>query len=226
MFRRGLHKKFPIFFSYLLFEFSRFAFLFFLHDIKISPASYTNIDLFFRIGSIALRFGILQEALEASLGQNMPLRRAMARVMNWATFFLVAVASIFIVSLYYSILNHRTFVAYVIVQALNTAQCGLLALVFAWHRFLGLRMSPMVFGILFGMGLAIGAEPLIMALKDTFGIPGSTITDLAQFAAFHIAAVSWLYFAQVREKVSWATETSALPDLRQWAADMGRIAQL
>jgi hypothetical protein len=225
MFRRRLHRDFPIFFSYLLFEFLQFCILFTMYSLHAPGSAYVRIDIFGRTGSIALHFGILQEMFEAPVAHSVPLRRAMARTLRWLTAFLVALALLFIGSLYYSILSHRVFQAYVIIEALNIAQCGLLVLVFLWHRFLGLRMSPFVFGIALGMGLVAGFEPLRQALNDSLGAQNPRFVDILQMAIYHCAVLIWLYFAQAREKITWDSK-AALPDLREQAAELGRIVHL
>ena len=224
MLRRGLHKKFPIFFSYLLFDFLQFCVLFTIYR-RDAWASYATVDILGRSGDIALRFGILQEMFESPLAHSVPLRRAMARTVNWVTFSLVLLSSMFIGSIYYNGFGHGLLQAYVTTEALNTAQCGLLVLVFLWHRFLGLRMSPFVFGIAVGMGLASSLEPSIHAWKDSVG-QNSSVPDFVQMAIYHGAVLIWLYFAQVREKIAPDANAVSLSPAREWAADLGRVIHL
>jgi len=230
MFRRRLHKDFPIFFSYLIFEFLQFCALFAMYSLKPSASWYASvypkIDIFGRIGSVALHFGILRELFEVPLMHSVPLRKAMGRVLNWVTACLVVLASLFIGSLYYSILSQRALQAYVIIEALNTAQCGLLVLVFLWHRFLGLRMSPLAFGIALGMGLVSGLGPLMQALNDSLGARNSSIASLMEMATYHGAVLIWLYFAQVREKTSSSSKTAPVLHYHEGAAELGRIVHL
>jgi len=232
MLRRKLHKEFPLFFFYLLFDFLQFCFLFTVHFLftthwlAISASTYGKIDIFSRAGDIALHFGILQELFESPLAHNAPLRRTMGRILNGVTVFIVVLASVFIGSLYYSSLGHRLLPAYVMIEALNTAQCGLLALVFLWHRFLGLRMSPFVFGIALGIGLVWGLEPVIQSWKDSLAARNSVIPDFVQMAAYHCAVLIWLYFAWAREKVEATPKADFLLHAREWAADLGRVIHL
>lgn len=230
MLRRRLHKEFPIFFCYLLFEFLQFCFLFTVHFlftthwVAISASTYGKIDIFGRAGDIALHFGILQELFESPLAHNAPLRRTMGRILNGVTVFIVVLASLFIGSLYYSSsFGHRLVPAYVMIEALNTAQCGLLALVFLWHRFLGLKMSPLVFGIAVGIGLVWGLEPVIQSWKDSLAAGNSIIPDLVQMTVYHCAVLIWLYFASAREKTETNSNAVSLLHAREWAADLGRV---
>jgi hypothetical protein len=226
MVRKGLQRDFPIFFSYLLYEFLQFCLLFAMHIWRPSLSTYLEVDVIGRAGSIALRFGIIQEMFESPFTHSFSLRRGMARTLNWVTVVLVVIAAVFAGSVYYPILAPRAFQAYVTAEALNTAQCGLLVLIFLWYRFLGLRMSPFVFGVGLGIGLAAGLDPLILALKDAVSAQNSKIPDFLQLAIYHCAVLVWLYFAQAREKFEAIGTPSPLLHIREWTADLGRIAPL
>lgn len=226
MVRKRLYKDFPIFFFYLIFEFLQFCLLYGLATWKVSVPTYQNLDMLGRAGSIALRFGILQEMFEAPVAHCAALRKTVSRILNRATAVLVALALLFMFSLSYRNLGHRALPPYVISQTLDTAQCGLLALVFFWHRFLAMRMSPFVFGIALGMGLVAGFGPLMHALKYSLSEQNATIPDFLQMAIYHIAVVLWLYFALAQETFDQSARTDGLPHLLGWAADLERRSDL
>ena len=228
MFRKGLLKEFPIFFSYLLFEFLQFSVLcaIYFHLLKISPGLYSKIDLCGRVGSTVLHFGILQELFESPVTHNASLRQTTARMLKWVTGSLVVLASAFIAFQYYNSLGHRLLPPYASLEALNIAQCLLLVLVFLWYRFLDLRMPTFVFGIALGLGLTASLDPLIEAWKDSAAMGSSLVPDFLQMAAYHCSVVLWLYFALAREKVTSQSGTSSLLEIREAAADMGRIVRL
>jgi hypothetical protein len=226
MVRRGLHKDFPIFFSYLFFGFLQFCLLFTMY-YRGAPASwYVTADMICRGSDIALRFGILHEMFESPLVHSVELHGTMARTLRWVTVSLVMLASVFIGSIYYNSLGHRLLEAYVTAEGMNVAQCGLLVLVFLWHQFLGFRMSPFVFGIAVGMGLVSSLEPVIHAWKDSLVAQNSSVPDFLQMATYHCAVLIWLYFAQAREKIQANTKTAFLLNAREWAADLGRVIHL
>jgi hypothetical protein len=225
IFRRGLNKEVPVFFYYLLFECLQFCVLFTMYALATPVRAYVMVDLLCRAGSIAFRFGILQEMFEAPVAHSAQLRRAVARVLNGATAVIVVVAFMFVGSLFYSLFGHETLQAYMMIEGLNTAQCGLLALVFLWHRFLGLRMSPCTFGIALGMGLIAGVEPVMHVLKNSVTQQNWATVDILQMAAYHVAVLIWLYYAQVREKVA-VDSHAGLPGLREQAAELGRVVHL
>ncbi len=225
MLRKKLYKDFPIFFTYLLFEFVQFCVLFTMLTRNAPLSLYVKIDLFDRAGDIALRFGILQELFGAPLAHNFPMRWKVSRILNSLTVVLVVLAAVSIGSLYSSIFGFRFPQAYTVVGVLNTAQCGVLVLVFLWHRFLGLRMSSFTFGIAAGMGLVVGFEPFMQVLKTMVAVQHGRLVTIVSMAVYHIAVLAWLYFALAREEVT-ADADAALAQLVEHAADIGRIARL
>jgi hypothetical protein len=223
MFRKGRHKDFPVFFSYLLFEFVQFSAIFTMWCLKAPHPMWVTTDLSFRAGSIAFRFGIIQEMFESPLANSIPLRRTMARMLNWMTALLVVMAVVFIGSLYSSIPNYGLLKNYVPIEALNTAQFAMIVCVFLWHRFLGVRMSRCVFGMALGIGLVVGFEPLMHAW-----VAGQNLInrDSLQMAIFHVAVLGWLYFVLGRETVASNFNAAQLAHVRDWATGVGRIFQV
>ncbi len=224
MIRKGLHKSYPIFFSYILLEFSQFVLLFSTYILHDHNPIYTKMDMIGRLASVALRFAMVQELLEASLADDVALRRKLSWALNGVGVVLIILAVGFIGPLYYSILSNRVQETQVIIQALNMAQCGLLVLVFLWHKFLGLQMAPFVFGVAIGMGLVTGSEPLRKALTDDLGIRYAGYLNLAQMGIYHISVLIWLYYALARERSAVGRE-SPLAQLREQTTEIGRILQ-
>lgn len=191
MFRKSLHREFPIFFSAVIYEFLTFAILFITR--LNAPLWYTKVDFYTRAGSTAFHFGILQELFEAPLLHNAALRRTSARILRWVTGSLIVLALVFIGLEYYNSQGHRLFPPFATLEAMGIAQCFVLVLVFLWHRFLGLRMSDFAFGIAAGVGLTAALELLIAAWKDLVG--PSRAGDYLQMGIYHCTVLIWLYYA-------------------------------
>jgi hypothetical protein len=227
MVRLRRHRDFPVFFSYLLFEVLQFCVLFSLSrlhamgHLELRASTYVEIDLLGRAGSIAFRFAMIQEMLEASVPYGVPLRKAVARLLRCAAAVLALLALVFEGSVYSWSVREMVVPAYAITQTLNILQSGLLVFVFLWHRFLGLRMQHFVVGIALGMGLVSGLEPLLHALKDWRAVDSRTV-DLLQMGVYHVAVLIWLYFARVREAITADSALVSFPDARDWAVELGR----
>jgi hypothetical protein len=218
------HREFPVFFSYLLFEILQFCILFAMSRrlVSVSVPTYLEIDLLGRAGSIAFRFGIIQEMLEAPVAHCAPLRRTIARMLRCAAAVLALLALVFIGSVYSWNLREMIIPAYAINQTLNILQCSLLAFVFLWHRYLGLKMQKLVVGIALGMGLVAGLEPLLHALENSRAVEPQ-LFNLLRMGAYHVSALIWLYFASVRQEVPSDPAVASFPDARKWAGELERI---
>jgi len=228
MLRNRRHREFPVFFSYLLFEILQFCILFAMSrlfamsHLRWQLSLYLEVDLLGRAGSIAFRFGMIQEMLQAPVAHCAPLRRTVARMLRCAAAVLALLAAVFIGSVYSWNFREMIVPAYAINQTLNILQCGLLAFVFLWHRYLGLKMQDFVVGIALGMGLVAGLEPLLHALKDSLAVDSQAV-DLLQMGAYHVSVLIWLYFARVPDKVTSDSAVASFPDAHKWVGELERI---
>lgn len=224
MFCRKLHKQYPIFFSYLLFELCLFCILFTMVRLKVPVGLYLKADFVDRVGCAALSFGIVQELFAAARIGPGPLQKQMERILRWVTLALIALGLAFIWALCYSRLNPGRFSEYWIIGALRGAQCGLVLLVFLWHRFLGVRMPPMSFGIALGLGFMAAVDLFVLASK-TFLLSGNgTILDILDMGAYHVAVLFWLYFAFARESMA-LDPPAPLSQLREYVTDMESVVR-
>jgi hypothetical protein len=227
MFRTQRYRDFPVFFGYLLFEVFQFCVLFAMIRLtSVSASTYQQADMLGRAGSIAFRFGIIQEILEAPVIQSPSLLRTTGWMLKGAAACLALLAVLFIGSIYSWDVRGMIFPAYAVKHTLNIVQCGLIVLVFFWHRFLRLKMEHFVLGIALGMGLVAGLEPLLDALKD-FRTFSPQVVDLLQMGAYHVATLIWLAFASVPERYtsspSVPASVASVQDARRWATEMGRL---
>ncbi len=223
MVRTWRHKDYPIFFSYLLFEILQFCILFAMSRMDSVPGSiYQPIDLFFRAGSIAFRFAIIQEMLEASVARSPSLRKTMAWILRCSAAVLGMLAIAFIGSVYSWSVSRMIVPAYAVNQTFNILQCGLLALVFLWHRFLGLKMRHFSVGIALGMAWVAGLEPLMDTMRN-FRVAAPQFVDLLEMGAYHISVALWLYFAQAKAESPSSFVVASFSDARKWALELGRF---
>jgi len=224
MYRRGQHKAFPIFLGYVFYQFLQSCFLLAVYLLKAPEVIYREAHLFGTAIETAFQFGVLQELFTPSVATGAPLRRGNARMLNWVAAGLVFVATFFVAALYYSKFDRPMVHTYLIVESINAAQCALIVLAFLWYRFLGLRMSPMAFGIAVGIGLETGADPLVVILKNSVSPASYPRVDILQMAIYHIAVLVWVYYAWVREKVP-SESNAGLPQWTEQAHELERIVR-
>jgi hypothetical protein len=225
MFRRRLYTDFPIFFSYVIFEFLQFCVLFGIYCHGGPAKLYARIDILCRAGDVALRFGILRELFEGSLAGSAALRRSLEKLRVGLTTLFVVFASALVGMFCLRIIDHWTVQSYWIIESLNAAQCGLLVLVFIWYRFLGHRMSRFSFGIALGFALVLGVELLVWTmcgLAQKYWVAA----DFLHMGIYHAAVLLWLYCAYVPARSPSALEDIPIRQMREWIADLRRTPQL
>ena len=223
MFWRRRHRDFPLFFAYLLFEIFQFCVLFAMGQLtSVSVATYREVDLLGRAGSIAFRFAIIQEILEASVAHSPSLRRTTAWMLKCATAFLALLAALFIGAAYSWNVSEMIFPVYAVKHTFDIVQCGLLGLVFLWYRFLHLKMQDFVIGITLGVGLVAGLDPLLDALKD-FQILNPQAVDFLQMGVYHVSVLIWLGFAIRQERVIPAADDDSVLNARKLAVELGKV---
>jgi hypothetical protein len=206
LWRRKLHKQFPVFFLFLLVQVANFAALF--------PLWFT--------GKHNLYFGLfwLGEAVNAVLGFKViheifldvfrpyhTLKDLGTLLFKWAGVVMLLVAVVVSFS--------NSFDENPLVHALTTLQCsvrvvqlGLILFLLLFSRFLGVSRKQLSFGISLGFGLLAGVELMLMALNSggfvrlkNFNLINMTTYNLAIFVclgyslsrkAVHEAAVNRL----------------------------------
>jgi hypothetical protein len=224
--RNGRYREFPFFFSYVVFEVFQFCLLFVMSRLdSVSLSTYIQTDLFCRTGSLALHFGIIKELFEAPLAHSPGLRKSAAFPLNLASVLFVVLASAFTALLYMGERTAAFVQPYVIEQVVDTAQCGLLVVVFIWHRYLGIWMKNASFGIAVGLGLVTGLNPLLSALRNYIDV-NSGFTNIASAIAFHVSVLIWLYFSLLQEKAAPLPNAHPAIDLHGWNAELARFSQL
>ena len=225
MFRKGLQKDFPVFFTYLLFEILEFGVLFTMLEMKVPGPTQMSVDRLARGGDVALHFGIIQELFESPFANIVPMHWAMRRIFGVLTIVLILLSMVFIAPQYYRIPGYGVLKGYDGIESLNIAQCALLICVYMWHRFLGISMSFCVFGITQGLGLVACSEPLIYALKRAVSAPNSAFVDLAQMAIFQGSVLLWIYYVRARETVDSNIDAAYLLDAREWLSGVEKITR-
>jgi hypothetical protein len=235
MFRKALHRQFPVFFSYLCYEFLQFCVFYpILTRLLILPTwIYLDLDMFFKAGSTAFHFGILQELFESPVKHDDSLRKSSTSILRWVTVALVVMASAFIGFQYYR-QAHLLPRSYASIEALNIAQCFLLVLVFLWHRFLGHKMSTFAFGIALGLGLTAFLEPFFSAWTDSRLMQRAFIPDFLWMGTYHCSVLIWLYYALASDKniprsgegpSRHGSGGGSLIEMRESAAEMERLVR-
>ena len=198
LWRRKLHKQFPVFFVFLLAQVANFAVIF--------P--------FWRTGNYKLYFGLfwLGEAVNAVLGFKViheifldvfrpyhTLKDLGTLLFKWAGVVMLQVSVVvaFSNSFHQSPLVHALTT---LSRSVRIVQLGLILFLLLFSRFLGVSRKQVSFGISLGFGLFAGVD-LMMYVLISGGFVQQAMFNLINMSALCLAIFVWLGYSLSRNAV-------------------------
>jgi hypothetical protein len=216
LWRRGLHKKFPVFFTYLIAEIAIFAACFPLRS------HYNWYFWVYWLGaaiSAVLGFKVIHEIFLDVFRPYHTLKDLGTVIFKWAgvVMLLVSVVVAFSNSLNRDPLVHAVITLH---RSVRLVQFGLILFLLLFSRFLGVSRRQLSFGIALGFGFLAGPELMLLALafggflhKDGF--------TLANLAAYNLSIVIWIGYSLARTE---ARQSAANPlQTQRWEQGLADI---
>jgi hypothetical protein len=198
LWRRKLHKQFPVFFLFLLVQLANFAALF--------PLSFAgNYTLYFGLFWVGeavnavFGFKVIHEIFLDVFRPYHTLKDLGTLLFKWAgvVMMLVAVVVAFSNSFDQSPLVHAITT---LQRSVRVVQVGLIFFLLLFSRFLGVSRKQISFGISLGFGLFAGAELLLYALNSG-GLVQQGNFNLMQMLTYNLSVVIWLGYSLSRQAV-------------------------
>ena len=219
---RKLHRQFPIFFSYIVFQIINFAILFPIHQ-------YGGYDLYFYsywIGAVitlALGFKVIHEIFLDVFRPYHTLKDLGTVLFKWAALVMLLVAVVVAAA---SPADQSPLAQAVatLQRCVKVIQCGLVVFLLLFSRYLGVSWRQQSFGIVLGFGTYACVQLIGNALY-TGGQMNLPLVDMLYPAAYAFAVVTWLGYSLA--KVRSREGTSNLLTSQRWEqslADLQRPA--
>jgi hypothetical protein len=225
MFVRRLHKNFPLFFAYTLWETLEFLLLFFHRSTLVAPTPrvvYGYVFMATLAGSTALRFGIIQEIFNSVFRDYSRLGKLAATSMRWITGLLMVAA---ILSAYYSssTLSDSLMAGVgLLSRSVAIIQAGLLLFLFLFSRMFGLPWRSFAFGIGLGFGILASVDLAVWALRLTdLTVHVKQLLNLLPTGSYHVSVLVWLGYLLAAEKPAGAAAYT-VPEMDQWSGELER----
>jgi hypothetical protein len=223
MFRRRLHRSFPIFFLYTLYETFEFALLFAIRAaVPTQKIVYRDVFIATLAGSTALRFGVIQEVFNNVFHEYPRLETIATISMRWVTGLLLLAA--IVVAVYSSGTTSDNLMAGVALldRSVILIQAGLLLFLFLFSRVFGLSWRSYSFGIALGFGIFASTELAYWAVRliDLT----EHVKDLLDFlptGSYHVSVLIWLGYLLTAEKPVVAG-TYPVPEIDRWSGELER----
>lgn len=227
MVRRGLHRQFPVFFAYTVFEPVEFVGLFVISRLLPHFSSSPVYFVAFSLGTLvesALRFGLIYEVFR-HLFQNYPALKHLAGVVaRWSSiallFGVVALAAVNQTNATDRVLNGL----FLLRRSVNTMQCGVLLCLLLFSSYFRLSWRDPVFGIALGLGVFASVDLTAAAFLTQFMSLGGRFIDFLTMGTYHVCAVLWMFYLLAPERSpQYTLESIPEHNLDTWNQELQRL---
>jgi hypothetical protein len=196
LWRRKLHKQFPVFFTFLLADIVNFCLIApALHNVKL-------YFIFFWLGAAVnavLGFKVIHEVFLDVFRPYHTLKDLGTLLFRWAgvVMLLVSVVVAFSNSLDQGPLIHTVTT---LQRSVRIVQCGLILFLLLFSRFLGVSRKQISFGISLGFGLFAWVD-LMMYAFNSGGLITQKIFNLIDLSTYIVSILIWLGYSLSRKAV-------------------------
>jgi hypothetical protein len=225
MFRRGLHRDYPMFFLYAIWQVVFSPLLFVLdHLPSVSVNQYQFFNTTGDLGCIVLRFAIIYEIFIVLFRPYRALKRLVVVVIGLGLVALLVVSVVVATPGPSAGYWDRSLGALLLLdRAASIVQCGLLIMLFGLTWYFNLSWRSFLFGIAAGFGVFCATRIAISALRAE-----ATQADLSNFVimgSYHGCVLIWTLYLLVPERA--ATQVMSVPavDLESWNQELERLLQ-
>jgi hypothetical protein len=192
LWRRNLHKQFPVFFLFLLVQVANFAVILPLWLSGVYRAYFGFFWLGEAINAV-LGFKVIHEIFIDVFRPYHTLKDLGTLLFKWAgvVMLLVSVVVAFSNSFDQSLLVHAVLT---LQRSVLIVQFGLILFLLLFARFLGVSRKQLGFGISLGFGLFAGVELLLMALNSGGFVKQGNL-NLINMLTYNFAVLAWLAYS-------------------------------
>lgn len=228
LWRRNLHRLFPLFFAYAIYEALQ-AFALYALDVapSIGAETYWKAYWIAVIVEGLLKFAVIGELLRRLLRSRPALTKLSKRLFGCVGASLALLSAV--AAAYTTPHNPHWLVAGALLlqQTVYVVQCGLILFVFLFAAYFKLTWDRLTFGIALGFALVFCQHLATRAVEVSLALPNDgVIFDFLNMATYHIAVLIWCYFVLVPPRKS-STSAVSLPEnnLAIWNRELERLLQ-
>jgi len=229
LWQRGLHKLFPVFVAYTIFEaIEEFT----LYGMDVLP--WVTVDTFWRTFWVGLiieglvRFVLIGELCLHLLRPWPAVANLGNRLISFTGSVLVLLATLAaayapIDNPQYSLISR----AHILQQTLYIVQCGLVLFLFLFAAYFRLAWNNRTFGIALGLGIVSCEHLATWAVMANGGlIDKRYLLDFLNMATYHVCVLVWFYYLLVPQKTR-TKSVVPLPEhnLEIWNRELERLLQ-
>ncbi len=222
MYRRRLHKEFPFFFNYVVFQVLSFAVEFPLrHWTNFFWVTWTTTAL-----SVVVSFAVLLEIFKDAFRPYEALRDLSVILFRWCALVVILVAGMWAVTSWSSTdLDTFTSLIYLVNRCVRMIQCALVFFILLFSEYLGISRRNVVFGISIGLGFYAGVNMLVITALSHHSLLSNLTLRRINSVAYLASMLIWLAYSMLPSTVrSGAKQTSEASQKWDFALDEVRNA--
>lgn len=224
LYLRRLHRAFPFFFTYTVFETCQFLALFSIGMFSNSLIYQYVFGLGLAISAI-IRFGVVQEIFNCVF-HDYPRLESVATFSMRCLIVVLILASI-AASVYASGTVSEDLIAGVALldRSVAMVQAGLLLFIFVFSWIFGLSWRLFPLGVALGFGILASSDLAVWALRLlNSGMPFVSVLNLLLTGTFHVTVLVWLGYLLKAENPVAATAHSMV-EISRWTGELERPLQ-
>ena len=219
MFKRKLHKTFPVFFAYIVFQVLNFLLLFPIYrSQKIMPYFYAYWIT--AALSLAIGFKVIHEIFLDVFRPYHTLKDLGTVLFKWAALVMLLVAMVVTAASQTSTDSPLTQAVIIGQRCVRVIQCGLILFLLVFSKYLGVSWRQHSFGIALGLGGYATVDLVGLALFSGGQIHAHTVS-IVNTTAYSIAILVWIAYAWFKT-TSRDSSANVLMSLR-WDQGLGDL---
>ena len=187
MLRRRLHRTYPIFFAYVVFQIVAFALTFPLREERFYEIFFYSYWATTAV-SVVLGFKVIHEVFMDVFRPYHTLRDLGSVLFKWAGLVMLMVAAVMAASVRSGGDDPLVSGILTLQRSVRVVQCGLVLFLLVFSRYLGINWRQKSFGIALGFGTIATIELSIVVL----GVDRQTLSSFVNMVAFNITILTWL----------------------------------
>lgn len=195
---RRLHRTFPVFFGYVVFQICVFALTFPLRGARF----YT---IFFYVYwattaiSVVLGFRVIHEVFLDVFRPYHTLRDLGSVLFKWAGLVMLLVAGVVAASTASATEDPVPTGIMTLQRSVRVVQCGLILFLLVFSRYLGTNWRQRSFGIALGFGAFAGIELSLVAINGaTNNVFNQVLSSFINMGAYNLTILTWMGYMLVK----------------------------
>lgn len=196
MFWRKLHRKFPVFFTYIVTQIVVFGVVFAAHQTENYPLFFYSYWICAAV-SLILGFKVIHEIFLDVFRPYHALKDLGSVLFRWAALVMLLVA--LVVAAASPGLDQGPIVESVLTvqRCVRVIQVGLILFLIVFSKYVGVSWRQHSFGISLGFGAFASAELMAVALRAS-GHISPTVSDLSNMIAYNISILIWAAYSYLK----------------------------